>query len=121
MKIIYLNFTFVFLNSFIESLILENKFQSKLNTWCYGTNLCNKNTPTQNHILPNQLSKMTCFDTDSLNFTMGTNKPIFKSDGESPARTVFLSPFCMDQTQVSNLQFYQFVKETKYTTEVFII
>lgn len=49
---------------------------------------------------------------------MGTDKPVIKSDAEGPAREVLLKPFCMDLTAVSNLQFLQFVKETKYKTEV---
>lgn len=48
---------------------------------------------------------------------MGTDSPVFKSDGEAPARQVTLSPFCIDQTEVSNLQFWQFVKETKHKSE----
>ncbi len=84
---------------------------------CYGSNNCKSNT--QNKIKPDSLSKMTCFhSSEQLNFTMGTNKPVFESDGESPARTVHLDPFCMDQTAVSNLQFIQFVQETNYKTEV---
>jgi formylglycine-generating enzyme required for sulfatase activity len=49
---------------------------------------------------------------------MGTNEPIFKMDGEAPKRRVSLSPFCMDQTAVSNLQFYLFVQETNFITDV---
>jgi formylglycine-generating enzyme len=49
---------------------------------------------------------------------MGTNQPEIPSDGESPAREVTLDPFCIDQTEVSNLQFWQFVQETNYVTEV---
>ncbi|CAF0787100.1 unnamed protein product [Brachionus calyciflorus] len=85
------------------------------NNWCYGTDFCKSNEIIQNKIKSDSLSKMTCFNKTS--FLMGTNKPIFKSDGESPQRKVILSPFCIDQTEVSNLQFYQFVQETKYKTE----
>lgn len=87
---------------------------------CYGTSYCNKNL-IQNKIRAHTLSKMTCFNGKNLNFTMGTDEPVFKSDGEAPARIVHLSPFCLDQTEVSNLQFYQFVLETSYKTEVMII
>jgi hypothetical protein len=82
---------------------------------CYGTNFCNSNP--QNHIQPDTLSKRICFKKANLSFLMGTDNPVIKSDGESPAREVFLNPFCMDLTEVSNLQFLQFVKETKYKTE----
>jgi hypothetical protein len=89
---------------------------------CYGTSFCESNKIVQNKIKPENLSKMTCFhskaDSGLLNFTMGTNNPIFKSDGESPSRQVLLNSFCIDQTEVSNIQFFQFVQETKYQTEV---
>lgn len=65
------------------------------------------------------LSKMTCFDqSELLSFRMGTDKPVFRSDGESPSRLVRLSPFCLDQTEVSNRQFAEFVRETNHKTEV---
>ena len=65
-------------------------------------------------------SQMKCFYND-LNFTMGTNEPIFKNDGETPARLVTLRPFCMDKTEVSNFQFMLFQMETNYITQVCII
>lgn len=82
---------------------------------CYGTRLCEG--IAQNHIRPDGLSKEICFEKEIL-FSMGTDEPIFKSDGEAPAKEVKLEPFCMDLTAVSNLQFLQFVQETKYRTEV---
>lgn len=83
------------------------------NQSCYGTNLCIK--ITQNKIRADSLSKMTCFN--DTKFLIGTNKPIFKSDGEAPQREISLKAFCIDQTEVSNQQFYQFVQETNYKTE----
>jgi hypothetical protein len=71
----------------------------------------------QNRIKPHHLSKFTCFK-ENVNFTMGTNTPIFKSDGEGPTRLVMIKPFCIDQTEVSNLQFSLYIKETGYVTEV---
>ena len=71
----------------------------------------------QNRIKAEHLSKETCFDSE-VNFHMGTNEPVFKMDGESPRRNVTLSSFCMDQTAVSNLQFFLYVQETKRKTEV---
>jgi formylglycine-generating enzyme required for sulfatase activity len=59
---------------------------------------------------------MTCFG--AVQFVMGTDRPVFKADGEGPARPRSLSPFCLDQTAVSNRQFYEFVQETKHKTEV---
>ena len=71
----------------------------------------------KNRLKSDNLSKLTCFK-QRVNFTMGTNTPIFKFDGEGPTRLVVLEPFCIDQTEVSNLQFSQFVEETGYITEV---
>jgi hypothetical protein len=71
----------------------------------------------KNRSKSNNLSKLTCFK-QRVNFTMGTNTPIFKLDGEGPTRLVVLEPFCIDQTEVSNLQFSQFVEKTGYVTEV---
>ena len=90
------------------------------NERCYGSpTLCR---PLQSFIKPTTVSRMTCFRNEAiLNFTLGTNKPVFKADGESPARQVSLEPFCLDQTEVSNLQFYQFVQETNYKTEVIFL
>lgn len=51
-------------------------------------------------------------------FTMGTNNPKIVSDGEGPAREVKLSPFYMDQYEVSNHNFQAFVNATEYITEV---
>ncbi len=62
-------------------------------------------------------SRMTCFKTLNLSFTMGTNVPIFKNDGEAPARRVYLKPFCIDKTEVSNWQFLNFVRSTGYASD----
>lgn len=50
-------------------------------------------------------------------FTMGTNKPILISDGESPAREVKVDSFFMDIYEVSNGEFKKFVDTTGYITE----
>jgi hypothetical protein len=107
------------LKIFFTLLLTSKTWRSLKTEKCYGTNFCERNS-AQNKIKPESLSRMTCVSesNNQLNFTMGTNKPVFKSDGESPARIVYLDPFCMDQTEVSNLQFSQFVQETKYITEV---
>ena len=62
-------------------------------------------------------SQMKCFEQTSISFTMGTNRSIFKNDGEGPSRSVILRPFCIDQTEVSNHQFDMFVKSTRYVTD----
>ena len=50
-------------------------------------------------------------------FTMGTDVPIFVSDGEAPARRVQLSAYYMDKYEVSNSKFAEFVKKTNHETE----
>ncbi|XP_050315072.1 formylglycine-generating enzyme-like [Anthonomus grandis grandis] len=51
-------------------------------------------------------------------FEMGTNKPIFKSDFEGPSRNVTIEQdFYLDTYEVSNRDFYDFVRETGYKTE----
>ena len=49
---------------------------------------------------------------------MGTNyEKGFIGDGEGPPREVYVDPFYIDETAVTNLQFSKFVEETKYRTE----
>lgn len=50
-------------------------------------------------------------------FLMGTNDPVFISDGEGPQRNVTLNSFYMDIHEVSNSQFKQFVDRTNYVTD----
>merc|ERR1712142_629124 len=50
-------------------------------------------------------------------FKMGTDRPVIVADGESPARSVTVSPFCLDAQEVSNREFELFVKTTGYKTE----
>ncbi|CAH1117930.1 unnamed protein product [Phaedon cochleariae] len=50
-------------------------------------------------------------------FEMGTNKPIFESDHEGPMRNVSVKSFYLDMYEVSNQNFYDFIKETGYQTE----
>ncbi|KAL4149422.1 hypothetical protein QTP88_003374 [Uroleucon formosanum] len=51
------------------------------------------------------------------NFTIGTDKPKTKTDGESPSRTVYLDDYFIDKYEVSNLEFKKFVEITGYKTE----
>jgi len=48
-------------------------------------------------------------------FTMGTDSPIGKAD-EKPAHRVRVDPFWMDEHEVTNAQFRQFVDATGYMT-----
>lgn len=48
---------------------------------------------------------------------IGTNKPHFEADHESPERLVKVQDFYLDKYQVSNANFEKFVKATNYTTE----
>ncbi|XP_036905443.1 formylglycine-generating enzyme isoform X6 [Sturnira hondurensis] len=50
-------------------------------------------------------------------FTMGTDDPQIKQDGEAPARRVTLDAFYMDAYEVSNADFEKFVNATGYLTE----
>ncbi len=49
--------------------------------------------------------------------TIGTDKPVFREDGEGPARRVTLRPFRIDAHAVSNRRFAAFVAATGYRTE----
>ncbi|XP_037949246.1 formylglycine-generating enzyme-like [Teleopsis dalmanni] len=50
-------------------------------------------------------------------YLIGTDKPHFLADHESPERIVKLKDFYMDKYEVSNEKFQQFVDATNYTTE----
>ena len=51
-------------------------------------------------------------------FRMGTDSAEgFAEDGEGPARQVELSPFAIAPTAVTNAQFREFVRATRYITE----
>jgi formylglycine-generating enzyme required for sulfatase activity len=51
-------------------------------------------------------------------FLMGTDYEFgFPADGEGPVRSVNLSPFSIDTMPVTNAQFAEFIKDTKYVTE----
>jgi hypothetical protein len=111
MKVIRLFYIIFFLKFVQNSISCSSK-----NDYYYGLKYFNpKISLFENFNLLN--SEMACFN-NSLNFTMGTNKPIFKSDSEAPARLVNLNPYCIDKTEVSNLQFQLFQIETSYVTQV---
>eukprot|EP01099_Mayorella_cantabrigiensis_P004429 TRINITY_DN3334_c0_g1_i1.p1 TRINITY_DN3334_c0_g1~~TRINITY_DN3334_c0_g1_i1.p1 ORF type:complete len:389 (-),score=58.60 TRINITY_DN3334_c0_g1_i1:269-1405(-) len=51
-------------------------------------------------------------------FRMGSDKETASLvDGEKPSRKVLLSDFWIDETEVSNRYFLQFISETNYTTD----
>lgn len=51
-------------------------------------------------------------------FEMGTNKPVFSADYEGPARNITITKdFYLDKYEVSNQNFYDFVRDTGYETE----
>jgi len=75
-------------------------------------------TKTTNH------NKSSSFNNDDMRlinggkFLMGTNyENGFPGDGEGPPREVYIDPFYIGATAVTNVQFAKFVKETKYRTE----
>ncbi|XP_062853090.1 formylglycine-generating enzyme isoform X2 [Trichomycterus rosablanca] len=50
-------------------------------------------------------------------FLMGTNEPGIPQDGEGPQRRVWLDPFYIEEHEVTNIQFQQFINKTGYVTE----
>jgi len=50
-------------------------------------------------------------------FNMGTDKPVFAADGESPARKAIIDSFYLDVHEVSNAEFARFVDATGHITE----
>uniref|UniRef100_A0AAY4C3K0 Sulfatase-modifying factor enzyme-like domain-containing protein n=1 Tax=Denticeps clupeoides TaxID=299321 RepID=A0AAY4C3K0_9TELE len=50
-------------------------------------------------------------------FLMGTDEPAIPQDGEGPQRKVWVDSFNMEQHEVTNKQFQQFVTQTGYITE----
>ncbi|XP_069499610.1 formylglycine-generating enzyme isoform X2 [Ambystoma mexicanum] len=50
-------------------------------------------------------------------FTMGTDEPGIPPDGEGPARKVHIHNFHIDQYEVTNAAFAQFIKSSGYRTE----
>lgn len=48
---------------------------------------------------------------------MGTDEPIIKKDGESPARPVQLDDYYLDKHEVSIGEFAEFVSKTGYITD----
>ncbi|RKD89229.1 formylglycine-generating enzyme family protein [Halopiger aswanensis] len=51
-------------------------------------------------------------------FRMGTDSEVgFEDDGEGPAREVVVDPFAAGIHAVTNAEFYEFVRETGYTTD----
>lgn len=51
------------------------------------------------------------------NFSIGTDRAVIVSDGESPIRTVYLNDYFIDKYEVSNLEFKYFVETTGHKTE----
>ncbi len=49
--------------------------------------------------------------------TVGTDRPVFRADGEGPARRVTLRPFRMDACAVTNARFAAFVAATGFRTD----
>lgn len=49
-------------------------------------------------------------------YSIGTNKPVFKEDHEAPERTVQTNAFYVDKYEVSNADFKEFIDNTGYKT-----
>lgn len=50
-------------------------------------------------------------------FEMGTNRPIFPTDFEGPARNVTVASFYLDKYEISNDNYQDFIAKSKYKTE----
>lgn len=50
-------------------------------------------------------------------YSIGTDRPVFVADGESPRRKVQLDAYLIDRTAVSNADFQQFVDDTGFTSD----
>ena len=114
MKLLSSIFVFLFLFKYS----IPTSSYCKLCDHYYGLKYFNNKICLKEHIIAIE-SEMTCFHNE-LNFTMGTNEPLFKNDGEAPARLINLKPYCIDKTEVSNLQFLLFQIETGYKTQVYL-
>ncbi len=51
-------------------------------------------------------------------YIIGTDDPFFPQDGEGPAREIVVGDFKIQQYEVTNREFSQFVESTGYRTEV---
>ncbi|KAK4879231.1 hypothetical protein RN001_007377 [Aquatica leii] len=65
----------------------------------------------------NAFNKQNMVLIEGATFEMGTNKPVFKSDFEGPARNVTLKSFYLDMYEVSNQNFKDFIDKSGYVTE----
>lgn len=55
---------------------------------------------------------------DGGTFTMGTDDDVgFAQDGEGPTHEVFVDSFYVDECAVTNAEFFQFVRDTDYSTD----
>lgn len=87
----------------------------------------NRNFPTASTNSPNLIQEGKCrvnnLDASDFialrggTFFMGTDRVEIEPDAEGPSRPVTVSPFSLQQFEVSNAQFKVFVDATNYTTE----
>ncbi|RZC37930.1 sulfatase-modifying factor 1 [Asbolus verrucosus] len=93
--------------------------QLNRNAQCNSDEPHNKYSKIQNEVDNN--NKETSFENMALieaaTFEMGTNKPVFESDHEGPARNVTVNSFYLDMYEVSNQNFREFIEKTGYQTE----
>lgn len=50
-------------------------------------------------------------------FVMGTNDPVYPTDGENPSRSVWIDEFRIGKYAITNAEFAEFVNATGYVTE----
>ena len=82
-----------------------------------GSDLQNRVQPSKSVELPhNSLTNMILIPEG--NFLMGNESDLgFPQDGEGPVRKVELDPFYIDESAVTNAEFFHFVNTTGYRTE----
>ncbi|EFA04519.2 formylglycine-generating enzyme [Tribolium castaneum] len=93
------------------------------NSQCSNEEPHNKYSKTFNEGGDSDTKTCTSFDKSDMvlieaaTFEMGTDKPVFESDHEGPARNVSVDSFYLDKFEVSNGKFSEFVLKTGYKTE----
>ena len=91
---------------------------------CTASRLEDSGSGLQKEVQPNKSGKLTHNSFENMifipegNFLMGTESELgFPQDGEGPVRKVELDPFYIDESAVTNAEFFHFVNTTGYKTE----
>jgi len=95
----------------VDNLVEETKSEPT----CSGPSASLKDLIQHESIDPDSVDDMVLIPSGT--YFMGTDKPVFKDDRESPERPVNIDEFYLDKFEVSNAKFQQFVDATTYVTE----